>query len=332
MAAIRTAVIGLGERTRPYIESIRRNELFDLVAFGDPDPALARAQADACGVRGYEDCRSLIVETARQGLGLLLVCLDPPKSKDLLRLAIERDLTVLTCNPFVRCVAEGLELIGAEDGKHLPLVVSQTWRYDPRLVRLGELTGAAAAPWLADVAIRGDGRPAAGWGDRDACGGGVLLYAGLPWIEWLTRLFGIPKRVYAECAVAPPPGQPRNYDTEDVAAVSLRFARDSIATLTLRRGAPPAAPRVALTGVDRNIELLADRIVTTRADGNHEVWPVEPAQPGSDEIAAVGKCIHEGRLDTITNALEHLAALSIVEAAYLSARTGSPESPSEFMS
>jgi predicted dehydrogenase len=149
----------------------------------------------------------------------------------------------------------------------------------------------------------------------------------------LVHLLGVPEYVNAQCSAAVAPGRARSYDTEDAALVSMRFAGERIASIAASRNASEHTWCVTLIGESGSVDLSPDRMVLQpRSAGPRECLSVKTRDRVGPAICAFGAALLAGIRNLPSMAKEHLLTLATIEAAYLSAKTGSPESPDRFLS
>ena len=106
MKRLKVALIGLAGVGSDYLAAIRSSERFELVAVADSNPEVLRRRAEELPSRSYEDYRSLIVETAHNGLDLLFIALEPFQSIEFVELAAARGIGVFHKAPCARSVDE----------------------------------------------------------------------------------------------------------------------------------------------------------------------------------------------------------------------------------
>ncbi len=324
--------MGLGAAGSEYLAAIRGNDQFDLVAVADTDPELLRRHAEASPVRAYEDYRSLIVETERSGLDLLFVALEPFQSLEFVQMAAQRGIGVFHKAPCARNVREAQGLARRFAKHERPLVVSRSWQFEPAFACLSDLIERDDRVYAAVADVRTVDTRTEWRGDSVRAGGGVLLNGAYDAVDLIVHLLGLPGSVYAQCSVAIPPGAARQYDTEDVAVVAMHFAKERIACVTAMRGATEPSWTVTLRSTRCTVEMDSDRLTVTPHDGgspqHNRVWAPHPAHCA---ISAFGEaqCSQEKRFASTIE--QHMATVAVIEAAYLSARTGEPESPSRLL-
>ncbi|UCE60732.1 MAG: Gfo/Idh/MocA family oxidoreductase [Phycisphaerales bacterium] len=328
---LRAALIGLAGVGEDYLAAIRSSNQFDLVAVADSRSEVLRKH-DEDELRTYEDYRSLIVEGVRAGLDLLFVALEPFQAIEFVELAAGEGVAVFHKTPFARHVEEGKKLLIQFDEKGLPFLVARYWQVEPAFADLANLAKSAGRIHTAAANVRTtDGSD--GWrGDAARAGGGVLLNGAYEQVDMLVSLLGLPESVYAQCSAATAPGSPRNYDTEDGALMMLRFSGDRFASVTAWRGEPEPCWHVALVGDKCSVDVYPDCLTKSHRDGreeeNHAVQEVNRASVAISAVEAAYLSVVQPARPT---AREHLSTLAVIEAAYLSAKTAAPESPSQFL-
>ncbi|NLX13001.1 MAG: Gfo/Idh/MocA family oxidoreductase, partial [Phycisphaerales bacterium] len=166
-------------------------------------------------------------------------------------------------------------------------------------------------------------------GDVRQAGGGVLLHQGYELIDLLVQLMGLPDSVYSAMANVSRPGGRYSYDTEDTAAVICRFTGGAVATLHACWTVGPDNWSLELFGTQGTLIIEREQVVTRDRSG---LVQSQRQTRGGDPLA--------GQIESFLAALgnppprfsstlrQHLPAMAVMQAAYLSARTGQPESPS----
>lgn len=331
MKRLKVALMGLAGVGADYLAAIRSDEQFELVAVADTDSEVLRRHTDTVAVGVFEDYRSLIVETAHSGLDLLLVALEPFQSTEFVQMAAARGIGVFHKAPCARNVREAQRLVDQFARSERPLVVSRPWQFEPAYAALNRLTEFTGHVYAATASVQTGDTPVGWRGDLVRAGGGVLLNGAYEAVDMLVHLLGIPERVYAQCSAAVAPGAPRKYDTEDTAMVLLGFGQERTACVTVLRGVAEPSWEVAFVGIEGTVEVRADGLTIIPRDGNLvEYHGARTSSPVAHAISAFGASRLSGALPLKSKAEEHLPTLAVIEAAYLSARTGAPESPSRF--
>jgi len=329
---LKVALMGLSGVGAEYLATIESCEELHLTAVADTDRRLLQKHAESSPMRTYEDYRSLVVETARTGVDLLVVALEPFESIEYVELAAAQGMAVFHKAPFARHTREAHRLIRRFAENRRPLMVSRSWQLEPAFAHLKEVCRGKEHVYAATAEVMTTDT-SLGWrGDATRAGGGVLLNGAYRVVDLLVAVLGMPETVYAQCASAGEPGAPRKYDTEDVAIVSLGFSKDRIACITAMRKAAESTWNVRLLEAAQTIELAGDHLTLTDREGGlierHTVWTKHRAVHALRAFAEVGADV--GQV-TSCKAEEHLGTIAVIEAAYLSAKTGERESPGRLL-
>ena len=328
MNRLRVALIGLGGVGEKYLAAIEDDDQFDLVAIADTDREALHRVAATVSASAYEDVRSLLVETGRTGLDVLFAALEPFVPLEFLELSGRRAVPVFCKAPIVRNVREMQRVIRVFEESRAPLVVSRSWPSDSAVSGVDGLLQQVGAFRAATARVRTTDKPVGWRGDSARAGGGVLLHGAYDTVDFLVKLLGFPEAVYAQCTFNVAAGGTRHYDTEDVAMVALRFRDEQLACLTATRGVGEACRRIELIGSAGIVEVDSDGVrISTEAGHGVEHHPVETAPPVGSAISAFGAALRTGAKKIASTAAEHLTTAAVIDAAYLSARTGAPESP-----
>jgi len=329
---LKVALVGLVGEGADFLSVIRSDERFELVAVGDRDPEQLRSVGEELQVRGFEDYRSLIVESAHAGLDVVFVALEPFESLGLVELAAQRDVGVFHKAPVARNVREMRGLMERFEKNRYPLVVSRSWLFEPAFSALCSL-GESSSRIYGTAATSLTTETPTGWrGDSVRAGGGTLLNGAYAVVDMLVRLLGLPEAVYAQCTMRPASGFTGKYDTEDVAILSLNFGEGKAGSVVARRGAAHRSWAVTLFGSENCFEVTPKSLTVTPCDGTPvQRYVVESDCPVASAIRAYGASCTSGDVPFESTIDQHLATVATIECAYLSARTGAPESPSRLL-
>lgn len=331
MEPLKVGLLGLGRGGQLLADALLTSSWSRLVAVGSQKPERLEQFAEAHPrIALCNDFRSLIVG---QGIEALFVAVPPFTRSKYLPLAAERGVPVFMLTPPARSLEDAVTLSGRFTKARVPLVVSRAWGAEPHLQpdvldlpRLGRVffaRGHVTTCWEEDFDWRGDSVRA---------GGGVLLDRAYDMVDQVVQFMGLPGTVYASSAGMSRPGHRFLYDTEDTIAVTCRFVDNAVAVFAGCWTSGPEEWQLdahAMGGTVR-IDQRAVRLLDRQGDNVLGMWsrPTNPLLPQVEEflgaIRANSRPAH-GRMDT------HLAAMALISAAYLSARTGQPEGPASLM-
>jgi predicted dehydrogenase len=302
-----------------------------VVGLSDQDASAATACAAEADCPAYSDHRRLLVETRPDAVFLAL---PPAPAAELVRLAVQRGVHVWRETPLGRTLGEAVELYRAAESAGVHLAVGTQRRFmnsyrqgKARVARLGKLA-MVQAHYCYDA-----GQVSSWHGDR-ASGGGTLLGAGYQMLDLLIWMLGLPESVYTLCNRCPGRQAGPIYDTEDSACCLLRYHGKAPASLSVSRQFNPCSEGISVYGQEGSLEMQADRCVLRDRGGAVVESFVDEAVPSSvfdAQVRAFAQAVRGGAGRCECSARENLLTCSAIEAAYLSDRTGQPESPAEML-
>ncbi len=333
MKRLAVAIMGLEGAGQRYRTAVDADEQFELVAIADEDQEVIRRSPGAAEVRTYRDYRSLIVETARTGLDGLFVALGPYKSIEFVGLAAKHGVAVFHSAPFARNVREARQVINHFARGQRLFVVSRPWQFDPALSRLSPVDRLAGVVRAVTVRVFAPGEVTGRRGDMAYAGGGVMLYDAYEAVDLVVHLLGVPETVFALCGAGISLPETPQHDTEDVAILSLRFADGAVGCVSALRGMVPPGWEVTLFGERATVVVSPGAMHVKPHQEDHE----DTAAAGADEgirsaVSAFGAaCRSDDVARVASTAEQHLSTLAVIEAGYLSAKTGGAESPNRLL-
>ena len=312
-----------------------------LIARGEPLAALAAA-VDACvllqplgqvgqpaaGLRDipwFDDPRTLL---GQPGIEAVVLGTSTRTDIELAALAAERGLHVWRPPPVARSFPESAELVDRVKRWNTIYRVASWWEFvvdhawhelpwpDGFVPRFSELSFSAAGPAPND------------WRALPSeTAGGVLATDSYDLLEALVALRGLPTRVAA--ALGRFRGAAR--DTEDTAAAVLYYADGGCAVLRATWDAAPSECVLRHHAATATVTLTRDEVALARPLGNSCDHRPLPGEFLTSELLRFAESVRSAARDRAAAPLErHLAVSALLEALYLSARTGDPESPGKF--
>ena len=232
MTPLRIAVIGGGVMGSKHVGYVQADEDCVLAAVVDPDPAAA-ALAREHGARHYRDVSDLL---AAERLDGAIVAAPTALHEEIGLLCVAAHLPALVEKPICASLAAAERLNVAAEEQGVPLLVGHHRRYNPAVAETKRLLAAGALGRL--VAVNGiwcmrkpDDYFAPHW--RRAPGGGPVLTNLIHEIDLLRYLVGEIVEVNGCTANAV-----RGFETEDTAALTLKFAGGAVAAVVLSDAAP----------------------------------------------------------------------------------------------
>jgi UDP-N-acetylglucosamine 3-dehydrogenase len=254
-ARLRVGLAGLGTMGRNHLRVISGHPETILAAVADPDAAALEAATAQTGAAGFADPLGMIREAA---VDAVVVAAPTTAHVPLALAAIERGLPVLVEKPLAATHAEALRIVHAARAAGVPVQVGHVERYNPAVLRLGELLREG---WLttiyAIVSRRAGPFPAR---IRDV---GVTVDLATHDADMLSWIAGErPIRVYAELA------QRKHATHEDLLFGLLHFPSGASGMLDVNWLTPAKRRQLTVIGEEGMFELdyLTQRLSFTKSD------------------------------------------------------------------
>jgi predicted dehydrogenase len=322
---IKAGILGIDGCGAALTEAVRSCGLIELIALADHNRDLAKARAAEARVEPYDDYRSLVVE---QPIDALFVSAPPFACHEHLKLAASRGIHVWRETPLARTVHEASVLLEAFEAGGARLAVGRGWQFAAEGSGITDLCDLIGQPYVARGAALEHRSDPLGWrGDSDRAGGGALIDRAYELIDAVVQKMHLPDEVQATTARRP---GTKPYDTEDVASVTLRYQNGSMAALLAHRRAWPETWSLVFDGPKGSLCLEPSGAVVLSADGAETPTPRAATRSGYDaQVEAFAQAVLARAKTYASAGSTHLATVAVIETAYLSARTGEPESPQQ---
>ncbi len=347
---LNTAILGLDEGGRLLLDAVRRIENFHLHAVADKDTNLAEKVAAEYNCEFYDDYRQLIIQNQ---LDCLLVAEAIHSCDEYVRAGMKKKFNVLKLAPAARNFEEAAQFVALAEEEKVKFTVAAAGRFAKSFMTLNRLlqngkieqatdTSEAAPdgwePFLLTALCHVGDYPRYNWQtDPKLAGGGVLLHNCYQLIDQIVLNFGLPQQVYSLNTNRAHDRQQRLYLCEDTAVVTMKFSDMFIGNLVAsrREGIGPDQEYLKLYGKDRIITATASEL--TVCDGKGEV--IEWNEYNDSGIDCMTELLSNFALSIISpdnyrifsGGKDNLRDMAVMEAAYLSARTGFPEEPGKIL-
>jgi predicted dehydrogenase len=166
--------------------------------------------------------------------------------------------------------------------------------------------------------------------DRELSGGGVLLRNCYQLIDQILMSFSLPQEVYCVATNTASDRQQRHYLTEDTAIVTLKFREDFIGHITASKVFGKKEAFLRIFGKERILTLCDDFISVTDNKGK----VLEEKRYTFDAKVCTERLLEKYALSILKadknkpycTGRENLKNMAVIESAYLSSKTGMPES------
>ncbi|OHB44123.1 MAG: hypothetical protein A2178_03395 [Planctomycetes bacterium GWC2_49_10] len=335
--AIKIAVVGLNQAGKLFLESATASSRYQVVVVADKDIEAASKAASYCGAQACDDIRLAI---SNYQLDAVFIAAPLHVCAEHIRSAMSRKINILRVTPPARNYDELAGFAKAAAQENVIFAVASTNRhrkvfkaFSDNLKKMDAesfflVTAQCGKSFYHEIAER----------DPKLAGGGIVLYSAYQIIDKIVKSFGLPSQVYAIATSLAPDRQQRLYVTEDTAVISLKFSDTLVANITASKSLAADMFTIHAYGKDRTV-LLADNELSICDDSQNII---EKASFGDGEQEAMGEVLEDfagavmvtddaEAMIKLSRAGDNLDVLAVIDAAYLSARTGMPESPGRIM-
>lgn len=306
IAAIRFAIVGSGHVSRYHHAAIRTlsHRGARLVGASTRDPAKFSAVQSQFRV----PCMDFQILCEHPDVDVIAICTPSGAHAPQAIAAARAGKHLIVEKPMAVNLDDADEMIRVCESERRLLAVTFQRRTQPLFRRLKALVddGLLGKPLMASLVLpyqrTADYFHAAPWrGTWEMDGGGVLINQGIHLIDILVWLWGDPVDVQAMAATRHQP-----IDTEDTAAVTLRFPSGALGTVTATTAvAAGFTHRLELYGTEGGIQIEGDRVVSCRLTGGDGMAlfkePADTGSPWTDGDKAAGHMALYGNfLDALT--------------------------------
>jgi predicted dehydrogenase len=278
----------------------------------------------------------------------LLVAAPIHSCAEYLRTAIKKKFNILKLPPLARNFSEAAEFVKLAQGEGVSLTVANLGRFAKSALAMKNLVLQNPAEQFFFILAAASGGPRAKWrNDPVLAGGGAVLYDCWDIIDQITWNFGIPQQVYCPvlsavegvAGITAPDRQQRLYLTEDSAIVTMKFSVSLSGSLLAGRAAdaPGKGPQKWLTahGQDKLIRFDDKTFEVTGPLGQR----LRRDNFDDDCLSRMKKVLENfgsnllwpDKTPLVSTVADNLKNMAVIEAAYLSARTGMPEEPGRIL-
>jgi len=321
---LRVGLVADGDRLQTVASAVSACPLLEVVAQSGMPP-----NGGLPDVPWIDDWRLLL---AKPDLQAVIVARSTRADVEIAGAAGERGLHVWRLPPLARSFAEAAEAV--RRAKKQPIVqrVASWWEHvaDHAWREMNWPEG--FQPLLSDVRIAAPGPTIHSWRARTAdSAGGALADVAYGPLEALVAVRGLPDSIMAAIgSYRRMPGDVLR-ETEDTALSLWRYTGGGTATIRAAWDMPPSGLQFMHHGPVGSATLTGEDI--TLADEQGTVTDQRPFPPDylASDLHRFAEWVGGDARDRAAVALErHLAVSAVLETAYLSARTGHPESPRKF--
>lgn len=330
-AKLKTAILGLGKGAEFLLQGLAETGYFQLEAVADENAGLAEQTAQKYQCRFYSDYRQLITQNQ---LDCLFVTAPIHTCYEHIRNAIKKKFHILKLPPLARDFEEAAVLVDFAEKQNVRFSVANSYRFVRsyqrlhRFIRNGDIEQAFMITGLCTFAAKS----MQSWQkDKKTAGGGILLHDCYPIVDQIIWDCGLPEQVYALNTNRAADRKQRGYSTEETAVMVMKFSDVLTGSLVATRSFEPEEKSLKIHGQNKVSAVVNDCFI----DYDIGEKSARREQFDDDGLSATVKLLENFALSILSpdenrlcsSAGENLKNMAVIEAAYLSSRTGSPEEP-----
>lgn len=320
---VRIGLIAVGEQLQALAAALKGCLLVQpLIQSGMPQAA---AIPD---VPWLDDPRVLL---GQPGLEAVMLATSTRSHIQLAAKAAEHGLHVWHMPPLARTFAETTELVARTKRQPTMHRVASWWEYVADHVWHELNWPADFTPLYSELRTSARGPAAGAWQANLAeAAGGVLANDSYGLLEALVAVRGLPETVDATIGSYRKGVGNQVRETEDTGVAILRYGR-GFAVIRATWDLPPIGHELVHCGAAARVILTDDLATLGDSEGGMIDQRPLPGEFLPYELMRFAECVRGQARDRAAAALErHVAVSALLEAIYLSARTGHPESPARF--
>jgi predicted dehydrogenase len=330
---LKTVILGLNEQARLLIDCATKTDLFQIVAVADKDAELAQKIAAELNCRHYDDYRLAVMQS---GIDVVFAAAPLHSCAEYIHIALDKKMHVFRIAPPARTFNELAEFVHQAEDRRVQFGVAAPLRFNKAYSAMRDYIEQDRGENIFLVTLQcGAGFLQEPWQrDPKLAGGGILLYDCYEMIDQLVLSFGVPDEVYAANTSQAHDRKQRLYVTEDTAVITMKFADTLTVNILASKALPPAHTLIAY---GRDGKVCVDQSRLTVVDDKNDLLKAvdEPAAHSElmmQSLADFSQSIAgAAQMPPVSSGADHLATMALMEAAYLSARTGVPESPQRIL-
>ena len=336
---LKTACLGLGRRAGELLSLACSTELYEIISIADSSLSLAEQTAQKYNCTAFDDYRQFVLQN---DIDVLIVAEPLYKCAEFIRTAINKKCHILKLIPTAANFEQAAELINLSEKNNVKYITATPSRFAPGFEQLSDYLRTIDRKqyyFINVCASLGSDffQPVASYtqADRKLSGGGVLLNDCFELLSLIIENFSLPQQIYALLTNQSHDKMAKQYLGEDTVTASLTFSDGLIGTFLAAQhtGSAAAAP-LKIYGAEQNIIATPNRLAVYNASDSiiaEHKYPLKPEKCITEMFIDTGRALLEPEKYKLRNSPRlDLATMALIEAAYLSAKTGTPESPRKF--
>jgi predicted dehydrogenase len=332
---LKTAVLGLDDRGQLLLEAASQIDLFQIQAVADKDTNLAESTASKYKCAFYDDYRQLIIQNQ---FDCLLVAAGIHSCYEHVKMAMKKKTNILKLAPPARNFQETAELVHLAEDENIRFVIANPMRFAQSFLTFRQFLqqGNIEQIFLITAFCSVGNEHITAWQtDPKLAGGGVLLHNCYQIIDQIIWNFPAPQQVYSLNTNTAGDRQQRSYLTEDTTVVTMKFTDTFFGNLIASKVFGQEQQILMVYGKDKILTISSARFIVSDNLGqaneesefhdDESIWHMALLKNFAMSILSPDKNT------PCSSARENLNDMAVIEAAYLSARTGMPEEPGRIL-
>jgi predicted dehydrogenase len=336
---LKTACLGLGRRAPELLDLAHSTGLYEIISVSDSDPTIAEQTAQKYNCTAFDDYRQFILQN---DIDILIVAELLYKCAEFVKVAINKKCHILKLIPTAAKFDQAAELINLAEKNNVKYVTATPLRFAPGFERLSDYLRTIDRKQYYFVNICASlgsdfFQPVVSYAqaDRKLSGGGVMLNDCFELLSLIIENFSLPQQIYALMTNQSLDKKAKQYLGEDTVTASLVFSDGLIGTfLAAQHIGTTAASPVRIYGAENNIAATSNRLTVIDKSGSliaEHKFPLKPEKCITEMFIDAGRALLEpDKYKLRSGPRLDLATMALIEAAYLSTKTGMPESPRRF--
>lgn len=336
---LKTACLGVNARTVGLLELACSTGLYEIISVADSNLANATRISQIYNCTAFDDYRQFSLQNQPD----VMIVVEPlTKCGDFVKTAINKKCNILKLIPTAPNFELASEFINLAKKNKVKYVTAVPSRFAPGFERLGDyLKGDSNRQFYFVNLCASFGpdffQPISSYGQTEEkiSGGGVLINNCFELLSLLIENLSLPQQIYSLITNQSPDKKAKQYFAEDTVTASMVFREGLIGTFLAAKqtGNGSVAP-VKVYGSKQNIIATPNRLAIYDSAENlitEHKYPLKPEKCILEMFIDFGRALLEPDKYKLRNSARlDLATMALIEAAYLSAKTGMPESPARF--
>jgi predicted dehydrogenase len=337
---LKTACLGLNRNMPQLLDLAFTAGFYEIASVADSDIAKTEQFVQKYNCTAFDDYRQFILQN---DFNLLIVAEPLYKCAEYIKTAIAKKCHILKLVPPASNFEQAAELINLAQKNDVKYITAAPARFAPGFECLCDYLKTVdrrkfhfiniCASFGSDFfqPIISDAKA-----DPKLRGGGVLIADCFELLSLVVANFSLPDQIYTLMTNQSADRKAKQYLGEDTVTASLVFKDGLIGTFLASRqtGSSPAPPPLRIYGTEQSLAATPNRLAVYDNSGSlitENKFPLKPEKCITEMFIDIGRALLEPEKYKLRSGSRlDLATIALIEAAYLSTRTGMPESPSRF--